>query len=394
MEPILTPRQQRLVTQADELAARFAQRVDAHERAGTFPREHYADLHETGYLRWFVPPAYGGEGADLYEVVLAQEQLARGDGATAMAVDMTIHLIGRLTTTESWPQPVFAEVCRSIVTAGALINAAATEPEMGSPARGGLPATSATPTSGGWLINGHKLFVSMAPVLRYFLVSVALPPGPDMPEGGKANAIVQADAAGLRLEDTWSDALSLRTSGSFDVILENVFVPDDWVVERQPVGSPPPSDPTVQMAWFALSLAAVYLGIGQAACDTACAYARERVPSALGKPIATLPGIQRRIGEIQVPLMAARALLHQTARAWVDHPDGRGALAPQVAAAKYLCTNAAVQATDQALRVAGGFGLTRKLPLERFYRDVRAGLTHPPQDDMALELVGRTALGG
>jgi alkylation response protein AidB-like acyl-CoA dehydrogenase len=197
----------------------------------------------------------------------------------------------------------------------------------------------------------------------------------------------------LRLEETWSDALSLRTSGSFDVILDNVFVPDGWLVERQPVGSPPPSDPTVQMTWFALSLAAVYLGIGQAACNTACAYARERTPSALGKPIATLPGIQRQIGEIQVPLLAARALLHQTARAWVNHPDQRGALAPQVAAAKYLCTNAAVEATDRALRVAGGFGLTRKLPLERFYRDVRAGLTHPPQDDMALELVGRTALG-
>jgi len=60
--------------------------------------------------------------------------------------------------------------------------------------------------------------------------------------------------------------------------------------------------------------------------------------------------------------------------------------------AKYLCTNAAIAATDQALRIAGGFGLTRKLPLERYFRDARAGLTHPPQDDAALELIGRAAL--
>lgn len=393
MEPTLTPRQQRIVALADELAARFAQRVADHDRAGSFPFENYADLHTSGYLRWFVPQAYGGEGADLFEVVLAQEHLARGDGATAMAVDMTIHTIGRLAELKSWPEPIFSSVCRSISAEGVLINAAATEPELGSPMRGGLPATTATPTQGGWLVKGHKLFVSMAPVLRYFIVSVTLPPTPELPQGGKANAIIQADSAGIRLEDTWSDALSLRTSGSYDLLLDNVFVPDAWLVDRQPADSPPPSEPPSHLAWFGLSLAAVYLGIGQAACDSVAAYARERTPSALGKPIATLPAIQRRIGEIQIPLLAARSVLHQVARAWVEYPERRGTLAPHLAAAKYLCTNAAITATDHALRIAGGFGLTRRLPLERFYRDVRAGLTHPPQDDVTLEMVGRMALG-
>src|SRR5439155_8117464 len=147
-------------------------------------------------------------------------------------------------------------------------------------------------TAGGWSINGHKQFVSMAPALRYFLTSVTLPPGPDAPQGATANAIVRAGTPGLRLDDTWSDALSLRTSGSYDVLLENVFVPDEWLVDRQPVGAVPPPGPPVQMAWAALSLAAVYLGIGQAASDTICRYARERVPSALGRPIATLPAVQ------------------------------------------------------------------------------------------------------
>ena len=104
------------------------------------------------------------------------------------------------------------------------------------------------------------------------------------------------------------------------------------------------------------------------------------------------PGIQRRVGEMAIRLGAARAVLHDTARAWAASPAQRAALAPHIAAAKYLCTNAAIDATDQALRVAGGFGLTRALPLERFFRDARAGLTHPPADDAALELVGRAAL--
>jgi alkylation response protein AidB-like acyl-CoA dehydrogenase len=243
------------------------------------------------------------------------------------------------------------------------------------------------------MINGHKQFVSMAPALRYFVTSGALPASPEAPQGATANAIVRSGSPGLRLEDTWGDALSMRTSGSYDVLLENVFVPDDWLVDRNPVGaSPSPPSAPVQMAWFSLSLAAVYLGIGQAASDAACAYARERVPSALGKPIATLPTIQRRVGEIEAGLTAARAVLHETARGWVEQPERRRGQAPRVAMAKYLCTNAAVAATDHALRVAGGFGLTRQLPLERYYRDVRAGLTHPPQDEAALELIGRAAL--
>jgi alkylation response protein AidB-like acyl-CoA dehydrogenase len=233
----------------------------------------------------------------------------------------------------------------------------------------------------------------MAPALRFFVVSVALPPGPDMPAGGTGNAIVRAHTPGLRLEDTWGDALSLRASGSHDLYLEDVFVPEAWLVDRRPAGAAPPQKAPSQAAWFGLTMAATYLGIGQAACDAACDYARERAPTALGRSIATLPGIQRRIGEMQVQLGAARALLHQTARAWDESPEGRDALAASVAAAKYLCTNVAVSASEQALRVAGGFGLTRKLPLERFFRDARAGLTHPPADDAALELVGRAVLG-
>ena len=391
MQP-LTSRQQAMVALADQLAAQFAARAAAHERAGTFPLENYRDLHTSGYLRLIVPQAYGGAGANLHEMVLAQEHLARGDGSTAMAMNMTVHLIGRLGETRQWPEAVFARVCREIVEEGALINAAATEPEMGSPSRGGVPSTRAEPVGGGWKIFGHKQFVSMAAALRFFVVSVALPQSAAYPEGAIANAIIHAGSAGIRLEDTWSDALSLRSSGSNDLWLDGVFVPHEMIVDVRPVGSNPPQKTPVQMAWFSLTMAAIYLGIGQAACDSVCAYARERTPTALGRPIATLPHVQHRVGEMKVQLDAARTYLHLVAQTWSEQPSQQPTLTPQIAAAKYLCTNAAVAATDQALRIAGGFGLMSKLPLERFFRDARAGLTHPPADDQALEMVGKAAL--
>ena len=388
----LTERQRRVVALADELAARFAARADAHDRDGSFPLENYAELHAAGYLRLAIPPEYGGEGANVFTMVLAQERLARGDGSTALATAMLVHILGRMAEERAWPEPIFATICRTIAAEGGLINSVVTEPELGSISRGAAPASSATPTAGGWLINGHKTFATGGPALRYLVTGVSLPASEDAPQGETASAIVQAGAPGLRLESTWGDSLSLRASGNDDVYYENVFVPEDWLVNRRPTGAPPPPGAPLAFNAWSLTIAAVYLGIGQAACDAACDYANGRVPPSLGKPIAELAHIQQWIGQMQVTLDAARAVLYDTTRAWVERPDLRATLGAALAASKYLATNAACAATDTGLRVAGGFSLTRALPLERYFRDARAGLFNPPQDDMALGQIGRAAL--
>jgi alkylation response protein AidB-like acyl-CoA dehydrogenase len=121
-------------------------------------------------------------------------------------------------------------------------------------------------------------------------------------------------------------------------------------------------------------------------------FALERVPTALGKPIATLPKIQRQIGEIDLALQAARALLFTAAQQWGDDVKQRKAIYPQVVAAKHQITEATAFVTDQALRIAGGTSITRELPLERHFRDVRAGSMQPPSGDTALEIIGRHAI--
>ena len=305
----LTERQQRFVTLADQLAARFAERADAHDRDGSFPFENYADLHAAGYLRLAMPEEYGGDGANVFEMALAQEHLARGDGATALAAGMLVVIMGRQSEARDWPAPVFATICRTIAAEGGLINGVVTEPELGSVSRGGVPATSATPTNGGWLINGHKIFATGAPALRYFVTGVVLPPSEQAPHGETASAIVPAGSPGLRVESTWSDSLSLRTVGNDDAYYQDVFVPDEWLVGRHPIGAPMPHGYQPGLNAWGLTISAVYLGIGQAACDAACDYAHSRVPPSLGKPIAELAHIQQWIGEILIKLDAARALL-------------------------------------------------------------------------------------
>lgn len=388
----MTERQAAIVALADALAARNAERAAAHDRDGSFPHASYADMHASGYLRLVIPEAYGGAGASVLDMTMAQERLARGDGATALGAGMLIQLIGKVAEEGAWPEPVFAEVCRELAAEGGLINSVVTEPELGSISRGGVPRTTATPAPGGWRVSGHKIFATGGPALRFLVVGVAVPPPVGGPEGATASAIVRADAPGVRHAATWGDSMSMRTAGNDDFTFEDVFVPEGWVVGVRPIGQPAPQGKGPGLSGWSLPVAAVYLGIGQAACDAACDYASSRRPASLPGPIADLPHIQQWIGRMQAGLDAARALMYETARAWDERPELRPALGPRVAAAKYLATNAACEATELALRVAGGFSLTRALPLERYFRDARAGLFNPPQDDLALAMVGRAAL--
>lgn len=386
-----TPLQQRIATMAGALAARCAARAPSHDAASSFAHEDWQDMHEAGYLRLVMPREYGGDGARVLDMVIAQELLGAGSAATALGAGMLISVLGRAADLRTWPEPVFAEVCRDLANQGGGINNCVTETELGSISRGGTPLTQAERTEGGWLVSGHKIFVTAAPALRYLVTGLVLPPAPDAPRGCMASAVVRAPSPGLRIEHTWHGSLSLRSAGNDDVFYDKVFVPDAWVVERRAVGAPPPGAPPVANPW-ALPIAAVYLGVGQAALDAACEYAQSRTPPSLGGPIAGQPHVQGWLGSMAIALDAARTVLRDVARAWDAEPDTRPALAARIAVAKYLCTNAACTVTETALRVAGGFGLTPALPLERLFRDARAGLFAPPQDDLALAIAGRAAL--
>jgi len=384
-----TAHQIEIMDRVGRLAARFAERVQANDVGSVFPRDNYDDLHEAGYLRLGLPMAYGGAGASVFDIVLAQEILGRADASTALVAGMHYSLLGRVIDAGAWPEPVLVDICGTIAREGGTINNCVTETELGSISRGGLPAMTGERTEGGWLVSGRKIFVTGAPVLRFLATAVVLPPTDAAPQGELASALVEGGSPGLSLEDTWSGSLGLRGCGNYDVIYQRVFVPDARIVERVKVGGP--RRPQGASAW-ALPLAAISLGIGQAACDTACHYANNRVPAALGAPIAGQPHIQAWIGQMDVQLRAARSVLHETARAAAAGALAGPALATAVAACKYLCSNAACSVTETALRVAGGFSMTRALPLERYFRDARGALFQPPQDDLALMALGRTAM--
>jgi alkylation response protein AidB-like acyl-CoA dehydrogenase len=298
---------------------------------------------------------------------------------------MHLGMIGRLAATRLWPEPLFAAICRDVVRDGALINAAHSEPDLGSPSRGGLPSTTAVRTRDGWRINGRKSWTTLAPALTYVnLLATAIEEGR---EPRRANFLLRADTAGVRVVETW-DNLGMRATASHDLVLEDVEVPLDSLVPD--AGSSLPGD---GRDWGTFAGSAVFLGLARAARDCAIAYAKERRPNGLAGPIAELPTVQHRIAEIELLLLQARTLFYDTAERWQRFPDEREALGWRLAAVKYTVSNHSIRIGDLALRVTGSAGLARALPLERIFRDLRVSVGQPPIDDAALTIVGRAALG-
>lgn len=361
---------------ARKLAQNFAKRAAEADKKGELPVEDVRDLKTSGYPSLPVPKALGGRGTSLQECVAAQLELSQGSGSTALVAVMTLHLMGYARETQPWRPDLYEHLCKEVAK-GALINAVASEPRLGSPSRGGLPDSFAEQQGENLIINGHKTWVTGGKHLDHLLVRVRF-------NDEAINVWIPGGAAGLRWENTWADSLSLRASDSHDLFLENVRVPAQNIIETS-------QSKAAANIWFPMLIAATYLGVAVAARNEAIQYALERTPTALGKRIATLPAIQRQIGEIDLALQTAQVFLLQTASEWSgQNPED---FHPKAVAAKHVAIETSLQVTDKALRLVGATGLSKDLGIERYFRDVRAGLMHPPSSEAGLELLGRAALG-
>lgn len=374
-----TVKKEDVLALAEALAQEFSERADAADIAGQLPVEDVQALRNSGYLGISVPREFGGMGLSLKDCVAAHLILAQGSTSTALVAGMPVHLFGHQRETQTW-RPEWYQRLNQAAAKGALFNAVASEPAMGSPSRGGLPATTAVRSENNdhWIINGRKTWTTGGKHLTHMLVRVNI-------EDELGDVLITQDMPGVRWEETWQDALSLRASDSHDVFFENVEIPLDYVIQRGVTKK-------AANVWFPLVMSAVYLGAAMAARRRVIKFALERVPTALGKPISTLPKIQRQIGEIDIALQASRALLFDVAGSWTGRDEDRSRMAARIAAAKTMVTETANDVTDKVLRIAGGASITKSLPLERYFRDVRAGSMQPPSGDTALEIVGRAAI--
>jgi alkylation response protein AidB-like acyl-CoA dehydrogenase len=146
-----------------------------------------------------------------------------------------------------------------------------------------------------------------------------------------------------------------------------------------------------QINGWILHIPACYLGIAKAARDYAIHFANHHTPNSLNGPISQLPNVQQLLGEIDLALIQARHLIYSVAAAY-DDESRRNYLVNELGVVKHTVTNSAISIVDKAMRVVGAKSLQRSNPLQRYYRDVRAGLHNPPMDDMTIRNLAMAAI--
>ncbi|MEH6942263.1 acyl-CoA dehydrogenase family protein [Bacillus sp. JJ722] len=375
---IKTDTQRKWVSELYKRKTEFTSRSAQIDELALFPKENIQELVNMGYTSLTLPKEYGGEGLSVYDLVLIQETLASFDATTALSIGWHLGGVGEIYENKLWDENKLISFADEVLK-GALVNRAVSETQTGSPTRGGRPGTSASKKDGSWVINGRKNYTTMSPALTYFLTSAWIE---------EKNAIgfflLHKDSSGLSIDETW-DVISMRGTGSHDLVLNQVKVDDSLLVEinEGPRGN--------KVNGWILHIPACYLGIAQAARDYAIQFANEHAPNSISGPISQLPNVQRLIGEIELELMRARHFIYSVAEAY-DDPSRKQYINTELGAVKHTITNAAISIVDKAMRIVGAKSLQRQNPLQRYYRDVRAGLHNPPMDDATIQKLAQAAI--
>jgi len=374
-----------LARYADELAQELALTAPDYDQTGKFPHAHFDLLRRKGALTLTLPKEHGGQGHSLYALLLFQERLGSGCAATALTLGWHLMAFAYLSFDLKWPQASFEKLCRDVVQQGHLINILVTERDGGNLLRGARPTTVAHQVDGGYLLRGQKAFCSGAPEIRQAVVYAWLEH-----EQKTAEFIVPIDER-VKIIDNWN-TLGMRGTGSHDIAFDDVFVPTAALVNYIEPGIG--GSFTTGSRIFGLQLAAVYLGVAQAARRFALNFAAHRPASNAPGVILDLPHVQQKLGEIEYQIGVAKNLLYGLADRWEQHHGMRDRLDNEVGIVKSVVTNHAANVVDLAMKIVGGHSLSRDLPLERLLRDVRCGLFNPPQDDMVLSRLAQEATKG
>jgi len=382
MDCTLSPDEQEVVDLITHLAReRFAPRAARYDTENIFPAENYADLRAHGLMTLTVPKAYGGKGVSSLAYCEAMREMAKGDASTALTFNMhaTIMTIIAHLGTPTQKERYFGEV----VKRGAIFASIGSEPTTSLNSARFHIETTLTKAPDGYRLNGAKYFCSFGDAADYYFIYTMLA-GTKRIRDGLVSAVVTKGTPGVTIIEAWN-SMAMRATASHNMTYQESFVREDDIV-----GPPGVVFLSGLASEYAVGYAAIYLGIAEAAYAFAHEHARTRVIKPDVDPIGHSPIIQRYIAEMSVALEAARLMSRRAALTAQPMAPERVLAINQ---AKYCSAETAIKVTDLALRVCGGRGLLKDYPLERYYRDVRAGLVMGPSTDSLLLNIGRAELG-
>jgi len=359
------------IADAETLAKRFGERAGEHDSSGQFVARNYTDLKEGRFFAAGIPKELGGGGASFSELCSIVRTIGRECGSTALSFAMHSHTVMANVYKYRRGDETAANTLRKIAANGLVIATTGANDWLGS-------SGTAEKVEGGYRVNAHKRFVSGAPGAQVFATSAVIS-GPDGDE--VIHFAIPIKNEGVRIENTWN-TLGMRATGSNDVIMESVFVPEFAVVARRPAGKWHPMWGVILPSALPL-ISAVYVGLAERASELAIEAARFRQAELAGP-----------VGEMLNALTTARVMLEDMLRINDEHGfEPTLGNADAVLTRKALVAEAVKQTVELAAELVGGPGFFRGHPIERIVRDVRAMHYHPLPVRRQQQFSGRIALG-
>ena len=321
-----------------------------------FPKEIMKILADAGLFGVYISEEYGGLGGGLLDLCIVVEELSRV--CSGVAVSYAASGLGTFTLLEFGTDEQRKKYLPDIASGRKMAAFGLTEAEAGSDA-GGIK-TTATPTKGGYILNGTKQFITNGGDAEVYTV-IALTDKSKGPRGASA-FIVDKDTPGFTFGRK-EKKLGIRASSTRELVFEDCFIPADSIIGREGMGF------ILTMKLLDRSrpgLGAQAMGLAQGALEAAVEYAKQRVQ--FGHPIYAQQAVQQMLAEMGMRVEAARALVYATAR-MID--AGAKDFTKESAMCKVFASDTAMKVTTDAMQIFGGVGYMRDYPIEKMFRDAK-----------------------
>ncbi|TES82142.1 MAG: acyl-CoA dehydrogenase [Dehalococcoidia bacterium] len=348
-----------------------------------FPAEIMKILADAGLFGVYISEEYGGLGGGLLDLCLVVEELSRV--CSGIAVTYAASGLGTFTLLEFGTDEQRKKYLPDIASGRKMAAFGLTEADAGSDA-GGIK-TTATPTKGGYIINGTKQFITNGGDAEVYTV-IALTDKSKGPRGASA-FIVDKDTPGFTFGRK-EKKLGIRASSTRELVFEDCFIPAENIIGKEGMGF------ILTMKLLDRSrpgLGAQAMGLAQGALEAAVDYAKKRVQ--FGHPIYAQQAVQQMLADMAIQVESARALVYSTAR-MID--NGAKDFARESAMCKVFASDTAMRVTTDAMQIFGGVGYMRDYPIEKMFRDAKItqiyeGSNQVLRNGIAFELRKKKAFG-
>ncbi len=331
---------------------------------------------DLGIMGIEVPEAYHGAGSTFFNAVIVVEELSHVDASCGVLVDVQNTLVNNAILrwgNDDQKSRYLSKLSTDTVGAYALS-------EAGSGSDAFALATRAREDGDGWVLDGHKLWITNGAEAGIFIVFANA--NPDAGYKGITAFLVERDFSGFTVGKK-EDKVGIRASSTTELILDGCRVPKENVLGEAGKGYKIAIETLNEGR---IGIGAQMIGAARGALEHAVAYSKER--KQFGKPIAEFQGIQFQIAQAATDLEAARLMVYNAARL----KDAAKPFVKEAAMAKLFSSQVCERVTSICVEILGGNGFTKEYPVEKFWRDSKIGSIYEGTSNMQLATIAKTVL--